>query len=110
MLKNKNYFLTSLQMYHVYNSHSFINNNHLLNTTVKIIVLNLLHVTSQHFTHSVDGLKHVSLYCVSQEIRANTLHDEVRVQTPSSVLTFHPVSDKVSLLFDANQPEHRFSF
>lgn len=80
MLRYKNYFLTSLQVYHVYNSNSFINNNHLLNTTVKIIVLNMLHVTSRHFTNSVDDLKHVPLYCVNQEIRANTLHDEVRVQ------------------------------
>lgn len=85
MLRFKNYFLTSLQVYHVYNSNSFINNNHLLNTTVKIIVLNMLHVTSRHFTNSVDGLKHVPLYCVSQEIRANTLYDEVRVQPQGSL-------------------------
>lgn len=85
MLRYKNYFLTSLQMYHVYKSNSFINNNHLLNTTVKIIVLNMLHVTSQHFTNSVDGLKHVSPYCISQELRANTLHDEVRVQPQGSL-------------------------
>lgn len=85
MLRYKNYFLTSLQIYHVYNSHSFINNNHLLKTTVKIIIFNMLHVTSWHFTNSVDGLKHVSPYCVSQEIRANTLHDEVRVQPQGSL-------------------------
>lgn len=85
MLRHKTYFLTSLQMYHVYNSNSFINNNHLLNITVKIIVLNMLHVTSQHFTNSVDGLKHVSPYCISKELRANTLHDEVRVQPQGSL-------------------------
>lgn len=49
----KNYFLYTLQMYHPYDLHSVVNNNHVLDIIVRIMILNVLHGVSRHLKNPV---------------------------------------------------------
>lgn len=54
VLGYKTYFLSILQMYHPCDLHSAVNNNPLLDIAVKILILNMLHGTSQHLTNQAE--------------------------------------------------------